>query len=197
MADDSASPTKQLRAAIDRSGYYPDVVADALETCLASESVVSYFVHHEPKFDRDEVRRHITVLVLTPTRLIMGHTDEYPGDENLSSPYASASTEAVPVSHVTSVVVNRIVANPASYHPGGPVHEAVLTVGWGGVGRIDLEPAQCADPTCEADHGYTGTIASDDVTVRVSSAVQGGDAVGNLLGFAQDLSTATQRPTTT
>lgn len=192
MADEQPSETRELRTAIDRSGYYPDVVADALETCLAGEPVKSYFVHHEPTFDRDEVRRHITVLVLTPTRMIMGHTDEHPGDDTLSAPYASASTEAVPISHITSVVVNRIVANPATYTPGGSVHEAVLTIGWGGLSRLDLEPAQCADPTCEADHGYTGTITSDDVTVRVSSAVQGGDQVGNLLGFAQDLSTATQ-----
>ncbi|HEY6738244.1 MAG TPA: DUF5998 family protein, partial [Actinopolymorphaceae bacterium] len=75
------SATQELRAAIDRSGYYPDVVADALETCLAGERVVSYFVHHEPTFDRDEVRRHVTVLALTPTRLVVGHTDEHPPDD--------------------------------------------------------------------------------------------------------------------
>lgn len=190
---ETGTPTQELRAAIDRSGYYPDVVADALETCLAGEPVISFFVHHEPTFDRDEVRRHITVLVLTPSRMIVGHTDEHPGDESLSAPYASASTEAVPIDRIGSVVVNRIVANPATYTPGGAVHEAVLTVGWGAVGRVDLEPASCGDPTCEADHGYTGTVSSDDFTLRVSSAAEGGPAVGELLGFALDLSDATRR----
>jgi len=192
MTQEPVSPTQELRAAIDRSGYYPDVVADALETCLAGEGVVSSFVHHEPTFDRDEVRRHITVLVLTPTRLVVGHTDEHPADESMPSPYASASTEAVPLRRVSSVVVNRIVANPAAYTPGGSVHEAVLTVGWGGLHRIDLEPATCGDPDCDADHGSTGTMTSDDITLRVSAAVEGGDAVGDLLGFAQDLSAATR-----
>ncbi|MBM7787666.1 DUF5998 family protein [Tenggerimyces flavus] len=189
---ETGSATQELRAAIDRSGYYPDVVADALETCLAGERVVSYFVHHAPTFDRDEVRRHITVLVLTATRLIVGHTDEHPGDETLSAPYATASTEAVPIDRISSVVVNRTVANPAGYEPGGPVHEAVLTVGWGAVGRIDLEPATCADPNCEADHGYAGTFTSDDFSLRVASAAEGGDAVAKLLGFALELSLATR-----
>jgi hypothetical protein len=191
---ESASATQGLRAAIDRSGYYPDVVADALETCLAGERVVSYFVHHEPTFYSEEVRRHITVLVLTPSRLVLGHTDEHPADENLPTPYATASTEAVPIDRVSSIVVSRVVANPAAYEPGGPVHEAILTIGWGAMGRLDLEPATCADPNCEADHGYTGTFSSDDLTVRVSSAVEGGDAVGRLLGFAQELSVLTRRP---
>ncbi len=190
------STTLELRAAIDRSGYYPDVVADALETCLAGERVVSYFVHHEPTFARDEVTRHITVVVLTPTRLIVGHTDEHPADESVPTPYATASTEAVPIERVGSVVVSRIVGNPAAYEPGGPVHSAILTIGWGAMRRLELEPATCADPNCDADHGYTGTLSADDVTLQVSSAAEGGDAVGRLLGFAQDLSVATRRSPT-
>jgi Family of unknown function (DUF5998) len=194
---ESGSATQELRAAIDRSGYYPDVVADALETCLAGERVTSYFVHHEPTFERDEVRRHVTVLALTPTRLVVGHTDEHPPDDAIPTPYATASTEAVPIDRIGSVVVNRVVANPEAYEPGGSVHEAILTIGWGGVGRVDLEPATCADPNCEADHGYTGSVSSDDFSLRVSSAADGGEAVGRLLGFALELSAATRRPSGT
>ena len=50
-----------LRKAIDRTGYYPEVVADGVFSAVAGEEVVSFFVHHEPTFDRDEVRRHLTV----------------------------------------------------------------------------------------------------------------------------------------
>ena len=39
--------------------------------------------------------------------------------------------------------------------------------------RIDLEQAGCADPECEADHGYTGTMVGDDLTVRMSAAADG------------------------
>ena len=61
----------ELREAIDRTGYYPEVVADGVEAAVAGEQVVSFYVHHEPTFERDEVRRHMTVVVLTPTRLIL------------------------------------------------------------------------------------------------------------------------------
>ncbi|GAB2752321.1 DUF5998 family protein [Nocardioides pakistanensis] len=185
----------ELRTAIEKSGYYPDVVADAVNAAVAGEHVVSYLVHHEPTIDRDEVRRHVTVVVLTPTRLIVAHTDEHAPDDLLPAPYTSTSTEAVMLSTVRSVVVNRMVANPASYK-GKPVpppgaNEVVLTIGWGGLGRLDLEPAGCSDPQCEADHGYTGVVASDDFSIRVSAAADGDDAVGHVLAFAEALSAAT------
>ena len=66
-----------------------------------------------------------------------------------------------------------------------------MTIGWGGVSRIDLEPAGCSDPQCDADHGYTGVLASDDFSLRVSAAADGGDAVGGLLAFAESLSART------
>jgi len=73
---------------------------------LAHEPVRSFVVHHEPTFDRDEVRRHVTVVALTPTRLVVGHTDEHPPDDLLPAPYTSTTTEAVGLGSVQSVVVN-------------------------------------------------------------------------------------------
>jgi hypothetical protein len=179
----------ELRDAIDRTGYYPEVVADGVDGAVAGEQVVSYFVHHEPTFDRDEVRRHLSVVVLTPTRLILAHTDEHEGDDLLPEPYTSTSTEAIRLSAVKSVVVTRMIANPTS----GPSHpaEAVMTIGWGGVSRVDLEPADCSDPECDADHGYTGVLASDDFSLRVSAAADGSEAVAGLLSFAEQLSART------
>jgi Family of unknown function (DUF5998) len=188
--------TDALRGAIEESGYYPDVMSAAVSSAVASEQVVSFLVHHEPTIDeRDEVRRHVTVLVLTPTRLILAHTDEHAPDDLLPAPYTSSSTEAVTLAAIRSVVVNRMVANPETY-AGRPIpppgaNEAVLTIGWGAVGRIDLEPAGCPDPECEADHGYTGVIASDDFSLRVSAAAEGPEAVADLLGFADALSART------
>ena len=69
--------------------------------------------------------------------------------------------------------------------------EAVLTIGWGASGRIDLEPAMCSDPNCDADHGYTGIVASDDFSLRVSAAAEGPGAVHELLEFAAALSART------
>jgi hypothetical protein len=183
-----------LVLAIEKTGYYPQVVAAGVRSAVAGESVTSFLVHHEPTIDRDEVRRHITVVVLTGTRLILCHTDEHAPDDLLPEPYTSTSTEAIQLTSVRSVVVNRMVANPATFDGGGEPtpSEAVLTVGWGGINRIDLEPAACADPECDADHGYTGMVVSDDFSLRVSSAADGQVAVDDLLVFAESLSARTQ-----
>jgi len=191
MSFTEVDQSRELRAAIERTGYYPDVVFDGVATAVAGEHVVAFFVHHEPTFEHDEVRRHLSVLVLTPSRLILAHTDEHAGDDLLPEPYTSTSTEAVSISAVKSVVVTRMVANPTK-GPGRPA-EAVLTIGWGAVGRLDLEPAGCADPDCDADHGYTGSLSSDDFSLRVSAAADGADAVSGLLTFAESLSARTGR----
>jgi len=185
----------ELSNAIEEVGYYPAVVGDAVASAVAGESVAGYVIHHEPTFDHDEVRRHVTVLVLTPTRLLVAHTDEHPPDDLLPEPYASTSTEAIPLERIGSVAVTRMVANPgATSGPEAPrVTEAVLTVGWGAVRRLDLEPATCGDPDCVADHGYSGTLAAEDFALRISSSADGVAAVERLLDFAQALNAATVR----
>lgn len=185
-----ADVSHDLRKAIHRTGYYPEVVADGVFAAAGGEEVVSYFVHHETTFDHEEVRRHLTALLLTPTRLVIAHTDEHPGDDLLPEPYTSTTTEAVTLTSIRTVVVTRMVANPTAGV--APPAEAVLTIGWGGVGRLDLEPAECSDPTCDADHGYTGTLAGDDYTLRVSAAAEGADSVAGLLAFADALSARTR-----
>ena len=183
----------ELGAAIEQTGYYPAVVRSGVASAIADEHVVSFLVHHEPTIDRDEVRRHITVVVLTPTRLILCHTDEHAPDDLLPQPYTSTSTEAIKLDQVRSVVVNRMVANPAEVTstPVPAPAEAVVTIGWGGIDRIDLEPATCSDPNCDADHGYTGSATADDLSLRVSEAADGEDAVRQVLAFATALAEAT------
>ncbi len=180
--------TGELYAAISRSGYYPDIVADGLRDALAGEEVWAFVAHHEPTFDRDEIRRHMTVLVVTDTRVVLLHTDEHPPDDLVPRPYTSTTSEAVGLDRIASVVVTRIVSTA------GKLEEAVLTIGWGAVSRVDLEPARCDDPDCEADHGYTGSVSSDDFSLRLASAGDGGQAVEQLLEFARHLSAVTSRP---
>ncbi|WP_030167050.1 DUF5998 family protein [Spirillospora albida] len=183
-----------LRTAIERSGYYPALVADAVESAIEDEPVVAYVVHHEATFDPAmEVRRHVTVLVLTAGRLLVCHTDEHPPGEGVAQPHASTTTEAVKLHRVQSVAVTRVVPDPASYVPGMPPTEVVLTIGWGAIAHIDLEPATCGDESCDADHGYTGSVTADDLSLRVSEAADGAEAVANVLAFARELSAATAR----
>jgi hypothetical protein len=195
-APDVVDYSADLRAAIDRCGYYPEVVSDSLAIAIAGEPVTAFVLQHEPTFDRDEVRRHITILALTPSRLIVGHTDEHAADEVIDEPYASTSTEAIPLRRVSAVVLNRVVPSPASYsgrRNGDAAGELVLTIGWGMVNRIDLEPAVCSDPNCEADHGYTGSVAADDIALRISAAADGAAGIQQAIDFARALSAATAR----
>ena len=88
--------TEDLRAAIERSGYYPGLVTDAVASALGPEPVTAFFAHHDAIFDPGmEVRRHMTVLALTPTRLVYSHTDEHPADDPQSRPRAETSTEEI------------------------------------------------------------------------------------------------------
>lgn len=178
--------TDELLGEVSRSGYYPEIVAEGLRDALAGETVAAHVLHHEPTFDHDEIRRHMTVLALTPSRLVLVHTDEHPGDDLLPKPYTSTTSEAVSIAGVRSVVVTRMVTSTSKQ-----LEEAVVTIGWGAVSRVELEPARCNDPECDADHGYTGSVTGDDFSLRLSAAADGGSAVERLLGFARALSSAT------
>ncbi|HEU5417845.1 MAG TPA: DUF5998 family protein [Streptosporangiaceae bacterium] len=197
MTDTKAAEGGML-SAIERSGYYPGLVADAVSSAVGDESVVSYVVYHDAHFDPGmEVRRHMTVLVLTPTRLVYSHTDEYPADETDPDARAQAetSTEAVRFARISSVALTRAIPDPASYVAGVTMpSEVVLTIGWNALSHIELEPAHCGDENCEADHGYTGTVTADDLTLRVSEAADGEPAVRQVLAFAQALAAATSNP---
>ena len=187
----AASPS--LRQDLHRAGYYPELVADVLDVALADEQVVAHLVHPETTFDAAEVRRHVTVLVLTPTRLVCAHVDDHPADREHPSASASATTESVPLSELRSVALTHVVAEPAKHKPGRAALELTLAIGWGAVSRLDLEPATCGDPACEADHGLTGTLTPDDVVVRVSTAAEGPDSVRAATDFARVLSAASAR----
>jgi hypothetical protein len=188
------STRKELRADIDACGYFPELVEDAIMIAVADEDLIDFVVHHEPTFNQNEIHRHVTVLALTPTRLIVGHTDDHPAEEPMTGTFAAASTESVSLSKIDTVVLTRVVAQPEEYSVGSPdVSETWLSVGWGAVRRVDLELATCSDPQCEADHGYTGTLVGDDLTVRMSAAADGADRVARLISFAISLQRATSR----
>ena len=147
---------------------------------FADEELVDFVVHHEPTFNRDEIHRHVTVLALTPTRLLVGHTDDHPANRRRLGTYAAASTESVALNKINTVVVTRVVPQPEDYRTGSERHLRDLADGgWGTMRRIDLEQATCNDPQCEADHGYTGALVGDDLTVRMSAAAEGAERVAS------------------
>ena len=184
----------ELWADVDRSGYYPELMADSLRATLGTEHAVAHVVHQETTLDDSMgIRRHVTVLATTPTRLIVCHTDEHPAGELTPYPHATTTTEVVPLSRIASVALTTTVANPADYVPGGSYREATLVVGWGAISHLDLEPATCGDENCEADHGYSGTLTADDLSLRVSQDGDGAPVVAQAIRFATVLSEAAAR----
>jgi len=207
IADHVTTPRRPLPSSltkdIERAGYYPALVADVVESAVAGDEVVSHLVHQETTFDHDTVRRHITVLALTPTRLVVAHADDHTGEDDLAeseeaapqsaataTATATATSECVPLSAVRGVMLTHVVASPATYTPGSLGRELTLTLGWGAVSRVDMIPATCGDPNCEADHGYEGTVTTDDIGLRISADADGEPALAQAMVFARTLSAA-------
>jgi hypothetical protein len=207
-ADKITTPRRPLPSSltrdIERAGYYPALVADVVESAVAGGEVVSHLVHQETTFDHDTVRRHITVLALTPTRLVVAHADDHAAEDDsdevedtdpqsAATATATATSECVPLSAVRGVMLTHVVTSPATYTPGSLGRELTLTLGWGAVSRIDMIPATCGDPNCEADHGYEGTVTTDDIGLRISADADGEPALAQAMMFARALSAAIGR----
>ncbi|WP_232548041.1 DUF5998 family protein [Propioniciclava soli] len=172
---------RDLHEAIVASGYFPEFVAATVLQAVGDEQVVDSLVHHEATFTASEVHRHVTVLVVTPARFIVAHTDD--GDGVPGTPgQALTTTEVVGLSRVRSVALTQVAAQPEKFGRGrGGIAEAWLVVNWGAVRRVEIEPAACADPTCDADHGYTAQDLTDDLSVRMSAAADGDAALAGLV----------------
>lgn len=182
---------------IEQAGYYPALVADVLRAAIGQEPVGAHLVHAETTIDEEAVRRHVTVMVISGSRLVIAHADDH--TPSLDTPtivarsVATATTETVPLSAIRGVMLTHVVTSPERYVAGSLGREVTVTIGWGTVSRVDLLPAACADPDCLADHGYEGTVTSDDISIRVSADADGEANLLNALSFAAALSAATGR----
>ena len=161
VSEDAAA---ELAQQVELAGYYPELVLDTLRLAAGEEEIISGMVQAETTF-AEAVHRHLTVLSLTPTRLIIVHVDDAPRDDG--SPGALATSEAVPLSRIRSMALTRGVSDPAQ--GGGTLTEMTIAVSWGSVRRLDMEPATCGDPDCQADHGMTGICRRNTSYKRESS----------------------------
>ena len=78
-----------LQRDVAACGYFPDLIVDGIRLAVGDEPVLRHLVHHEATFADDALHRHLTVLALTDTRLLVGHTDEHTID---LGPMQAAST---------------------------------------------------------------------------------------------------------
>ena len=187
MSPLSTAERRSLDDALNRAGFYPLLVSDVVHDALDKREPLSHLVHLETHFDRNEVHRHITVLVLTEDMLVITHVDDQQLDDEGEQMVAQISTESVPVSQIRSVVLSYVYAQPQNYTSADQARELTLAIAWSGGQRLDMGPAGCGDPQCDADHGYTGNIVQEDIVLRVSAEADGLQAVQNAKDFARAL----------
>lgn len=175
---------KTLATDLEAAGYYPQLAGSMLVESLFEEDVVSHLVHMDTHVDLDAIHRHVTAFLITPTRLLLAHVDDEPDTVPGQRPRGVTSTEDIPLERMRTVLISRTYENPANYHHSDRPVEVALTLGWGGVRRIETFPETCTDPDCEGDHGYGGSLYSEDVTLRISAQAEGQDAVDRAEDFA-------------
>ncbi|OMH29690.1 hypothetical protein BKD30_00145 [Tersicoccus phoenicis] len=190
----AAGAARKLKKTLDHAGFYPALVLDVILDALDGREPAGDLVHLETHVERTEVHRHITVLVLTEDMLVVTQADDQHLEEDGAEPLAHVSTESVPLAAVTSVVLSAAWARPHEYRPADQPREVTLAISWSGAQRLDLVPAGCTDPQCDADHGYTGTAALEDLVLRISADADGPDAVEAARRFARSIRAASAVP---
>lgn len=180
MPPRSRALPEDLRDQIQSCGFFPELVSDCLARALTGRQVRGFLVHHEAIFS-DEIHRHLTVLVLTGDRLVVSHTDEGPTED---PPQAVTSIESVALARLGAISLTRLVTRPAGWPQRSELTETLLTLSWGTMRKLELEPAHCDDPQCEADHGYQGSQVAEDIVIRMSPAADGAPTLARLEDFA-------------
>ena len=187
----SASLTPDLRERIQSCGFFPEFVVDSVALAVGDETVVDSLVHHEAML-LEGIHRHLSVLVITPSRLITTHTDENPDDPSGQS--AISTTEAVGLHRLGTVTLTRFVKHPEAFGTSRSINlETWLTIGWGTSRRLEIDPADCGDPNCTAEHGMDGRVFEEDMVIRMSPAADGEANVERLLRFGAVLQRLTGR----
>lgn len=184
------SATEALTDDIHQAGFYPELVLDTVEEALAGLTPTSHLVQVETHFDQNEVHRHITVLVLAESALLVAHLDDQNLDESGQQVLAHVSVETLHVSRISTLTVSYTYPQPQHYRSGSEVSEVSLLIAWTGSQRLDVQPADCPDPTCDADHGYAGLAPREDMLLRVSAPADGPVATAQARTFARALRAA-------
>ncbi|MDY6052066.1 MAG: DUF5998 family protein [Rothia sp. (in: high G+C Gram-positive bacteria)] len=184
------SAAEALTRDIQQAGFYPELVLDTVAEALSGLAPTSHLVQVETHFDQNELHRHITVLVLAGHILLVAHLDDQNLDENGQQVLAHVSVETLHVSRLRTLTVSYTYPQPQHYRTGSPVSEVSLLIAWTGSQRLDVQPAECPDPVCEADHGYTGMSPREDMLLRVSTPADGADATAQARSFARALRSA-------
>ncbi len=128
---------------------------------------VATFVRPETLFDTDSVYEATPVFLLTATHLIVVLPDVT--HEFIPSGELITSTQIVPLRSITDyqVIRRRVLDGPQA----GAISVVQLRMRWGASRALDMRPASCEDPTCEAEHGYVGMSINEDGDVLLDTTL--------------------------
>jgi hypothetical protein len=177
-----------LLSELQSAGYFPETAARCLARAVRRAPVIAHLVRPETTFDGSEVRRHMTVLVLTPRHLVVTHLDDDPADA-LNPSQVFATSERVRLDQVRTTGISQVfdTDSDAVARVGATESEVTLGISWGGNLRLEAARALCDDPNCQAEHGWTGNLAPGDLALRVSARAEGSEAVAATIGFHEQL----------
>ena len=142
-------------------------------------------IRPETTFDGPEVRRHLTVLVLTATHLLVTHLDDDPADA-LNPSQVVSTTERVRLRGSSSTGLSQVFDTDGSRSPG---REAEITLGitWNGSHAWISSVPSARTPTARSTMDTRARIAPSDLALRVSALADGDDAVDAALRFHAEL----------
>jgi hypothetical protein len=183
---------KALRAELDQVGYFPQIVWDVVEIGAGGEPVLAWYVHPETTFGAGMIGRHLTVFLLTATRLVALHVDDHDAEQDLPAE-VTTTTRAVSLGAIQEIEVSHVITRPETYVAGqAAAHssQVALAINWGATRALDLDPVVCADPECDLDHGLSGVSTTEDLSLRVAADVAEAGAAQALSDFARALSAA-------
>lgn len=164
---------------IERSGFYPNLVASALRRALGGvEPEVSLCQTHTD-FDHSGVFRHVSIAALSHRCIILVHADEI--DEGV----AEVSTSTHPLSQMGSFAVRELWSQPSSEDP--QLDELLISLDVGAMRRLDIDPAHCDDPQCRAEHGFSGIEGPAEIAMRISRAADGAEELADAYRFLEVL----------
>jgi len=118
-----------LAEEVRRAGYYPELVLGTLDAAVAGEEIVVDLVQAETTFD-DAVHRHLTVLALTASRLIIVHVDDVPREDAFRDSERGGENRRVlfRLFRHCRAFLDAFEGASTIYTPHGPLREDIRTV---------------------------------------------------------------------
>ncbi len=170
------------------TGFHVEVVEQTLAE-LADGSLPEHFVFTlATSFDDESVFRHLDYVGLGVGELIAVHVDEL-------STGLRVITTLIPLRQIGPVELAQVMEGPGHPKDLSGYRELHLHVGVDMVSTIELERAECDDPQCDFDHGYSGLFKKDGITLRfdANQADLAASSRSDVVGFARAVSAAVAR----